>query len=128
MIKINITSKTAEAKITSILEDVQARCKARTIDFRDIELALDNVEKKIGIPKCRLDGTTVTVDVHGADFPSAYKYTPESTIFSAANIKGKWYITSIKRSTTRRFNQRVACTLSEAAKSAVVERLSRFSI
>lgn len=125
---ININNKTAESRISAVLNEVQGKCKARTIDFYDIIHAIESVEKKVSIPKCRLDGTTITIDIHGDDFPSAYKYTPESTIFSATNVKGKWHITEIKRTACHRYNQRVICNLSSMAKDALLESFEKFAI
>lgn len=127
-VNVNIACKTAQAKIEKALEEVQGRCSVRTISFQDMIDALDKVEAQIGIPKCRLDGTKVSIDIHGDKFPSAYKYTPESTCFSARNDKGRWYITKISRERCATYNTRVVCRLSDGAKAAVLERVSAFAI
>lgn len=126
--KINISSKSAEIRVTEILAKVQARCTARTISYADITDALEKAEHYWGIPKCHLDGTTVTVDVHGDNFPNAYKFVPESTIFSAVNLRGKWYITDIRRAMTRRLNARVCCTLSDRAVAALIQKNQQFCV
>lgn len=125
---ININSKTAESKISAVLNEIQAKCKVRTVDFYDIIHTIESVEKKISIPKCRLDGTTIIIDIHSDDFPSAYKYIPMSTKFSADNRNGKWYITKIWRGKCSRYSQRVLCNLSDGAKIEILKNFQSFPI
>lgn len=126
--KVNINSATAEKRIKTALEAVQGRCKVRTIDFDDIQRTLESVEKKIGIPKCWLDGCTLSIDINAQNFPLSYKYIPESTIFWAENKKGSWYITNICRSNCRRANDMVRMILTEDAKREILCRFNKFSI
>lgn len=124
--KINLSSKTAREKITESLDGLQKRCTARTIDFDDILSAVETIEKKLGVPKCRLDGTLAHVDLRADDFPSAYKYTPTSTQFEVVNNKGKWYLTDIMREDCRRFNQKFVIYMSETTKKAILEKFQSF--
>lgn len=125
---ININNITAAERIKAELEAVQGRCKVRTIDFNDIQQALESVEKKIGIPKRWLDGCIVSIDINAQDFPLSYRYIPESTIFKAENKKGSWYITDISRSNCRRANDMVYVVLTDDAKREILYRFSKFSI
>lgn len=87
--KINIT---AEEKLQKALDEVQSRCKVRVVTAKDIIETLNG----IAVPKSRLNGTKVYWD--GAErFPSSYKYTPESTHWTAENVHGRWYVTNIYR-------------------------------
>ena len=89
--KILITN---ENKLNAAIAEAEGRATVRTIKADDIAWILN----KIKVPKSKLDGTTVHYD--GAEhFPNAYKYRPESTHFTAENIKGKWYVTDIYRAT-----------------------------
>lgn len=125
---ININNITAAKRIKAELEAVQGRCKVRTIDFDDIRQTLESVEKKIGIPKCWLDGCTLSIDINAQNFPLPYKYIPESTIFVAENKKGVWYVTDIFRSNCRRANDMVRMALTDDAKREILYRFSKFSI
>lgn len=84
------------------LEAVQKRCTARTIGLSDICHQLRRVNVTFGISKKAMDGLKVVVDCNAQDFPSAYKYNPESTLFTAHYKNGSWRIASIKRGTPHR--------------------------
>lgn len=116
-------------RITAALEAVQGRCKARTIDADDIKNAIAQMEGFFGIPKCKLDGLRIDCDVNAQNFPNAYRFVPESTIFSAENRKGKWYITSIRRAPTYAPTRAVqVCHMPEAMEEAIIARHSKFGI
>lgn len=87
--KINITNT---EKLTEAIKAAEGKATARTITAKDIVYVLN----KINIPKNRLDGTVVHYD-GGEHFPSAYKYRPESTHWTAENRNGRWYVTDIRR-------------------------------
>lgn len=119
----------ADAKITAALEAVQGRCKARTIDADGIKNAIAQMEKFFGIPKCKLDGLRVDCDVNAQNFPNAYRFVPESTIFSVENRKGKWYVVSIRRAPTYAPARAVqVCHMPEAMKEAIIARHTEFGI
>lgn len=124
---ISMQGKAAKDRIEKELAYIQRSCVARTITYADIERALNDVEKRIGVPRCKLDGTEVVVDVNGDNFPSAYKYTPYSTVFRAVNKSGKWVLLDVYRAPSHRFNQRVKCTLSDTTKKSVLERFCCFT-
>lgn len=119
----------ADTKITAALEAVQGKCKARTIDAEGIKNAIAQMEKFFGIPKCKLDGLRVDCDINAQNFPNAYRFVPESTIFSAENRKGKWYIVSIRRAPTYAPARAVqVCHMPEAMEEAIIARHSEFGI
>lgn len=119
----------ADVRIAAALEAVQGKCKARTIDADDIKNAIAQMEKFFGIPKCKLDGLRVDCDVNAQSFPNAYRFVPESTIFSAENRKGKWYIVSIRRAPTYAPTRAVqVCHMPEAMEEAIIERHAEFGI
>ena len=100
--------------------------RARTIDAEIVYNALTHVEEKLNVSKTALDGTTCSIDWNADDFPSAYKWVPESTIFQAEFKNGSWRITGIRRDQTHRFTQRYRLVLSEKAKQALIDRYSTF--
>lgn len=119
----------ADAKITAALEAVQGKCKVRTIDADGIKTAIAQMEKFFGIPKCKLDGLRVVCDINAQNFPNAYRFVPESTIFSAENRKGKWYIVSIRRAPTYAPARAVqVCHMPEAMAEAIIARHTEFGI
>ena len=121
MERINIANTN---KLQKAIEDAQGRATARTITVDTILRILGNIDK-LGIPRKRLNGTTVDYD--GAEkFPSSYKWVPESTHFSAEFKNGKWFVTHIWRGgcpnlkTSRGF-----IAFSDEAKKWLLEDLSK---
>lgn len=114
----------AEKVLSPVLLEVQGKAHVRTISALDIVSALADVESRLRITKKALNGVSVVIDLNAQDFPSAYKWTPDSTIFWAMFKLGRWFITDIKRDTTRRASQRVVVFHTEASKAALVSRFS----
>lgn len=113
---------TASVALTEALEEAQKRCTARTIDAKTVCRSLKEVEQRLDLPKRALEGISVTVDANAQDFPKAYKYTPESTVFSAVYKSGSWKITEVTRAKTARLSQGTRVTLTEEAKADVIAR------
>ena len=105
-------------KLNAAIAEAEGRAKVRTVDAKTIQNILDRVSGVI--PKAKLHGTKVYYD--GAEhFPNAYKYRPESTHWTAENIKGKWYVTDIKRATCpNRRTWNTSVVFSEEAKEAII--------
>lgn len=119
----------ADAKIAAALEAVQGRCTARTIDCDDIRNAIAQMESFFGIPKCKLDGLRADCDVNAQTFPNAYRFAPESTVFTVENRKGKWYITSIRRAPTYPPTRAVQVRhMSDSMADAIIEHHYDFGI
>ena len=117
MKKINIA---ALDKLQAALDEVQKRCSARTVTAKEIADVLNGIK----VPKKHLNGTKVHWD--GAEkFPNAYRYTPESTHWTAENVNGRWYVTAIYRNTCpNRSTRRGEIEYSEAAKAWILEQAS----
>lgn len=112
----------ATATLTEAIEEAQKRCTARTIDAYTVCRNLEEVERRLDLPKRALEGISVTVDPNAQDFPKAYKYTPESTVFSATYKSGSWKITEVTREKTAKLFQGTRVTLTEEAKAEVIAR------
>lgn len=113
---------TNENKVTEAINAAEGRATSRTITYADIM----DVLNRIRVPKSKLDGTSVHWD-GGQKFPSAYKYTPESTHWCADNIKGKWYLTDVYRATCPNHKKRGDIKYSEAAKAWIIENASQIN-
>ena len=126
---IPLHSVGADAKIAAALEAVQGRCKARTISTADIRQALERIEWHFDIPKCKLDGVEVMCDIHAQSFPNSYRFTPESTVFTAENRRGKWYLTGVRRMATSSPTKAVwVRTMPEETREAIIERCTLFGL
>lgn len=118
MKEINLKNK---EKIQMVLSEVQNKCKVRTIDILDIEIALEKVEKFLGISKKAMQDISVEIDYNAEKFPSSYKYTPESTIFRARYYNGSWRIVDVSREITHAPTKAAVINLTECAKQAILE-------
>lgn len=109
----------AKSELESVLDSVQARSKVRTITVRGILDILKQIDSQLNITNKAKEGTTITVDINAQDFPRAYKYTPESTVFDAVYKSGEWRITDIRRDICKR--HKAFITLSDTAKEAILQ-------
>ena len=119
-----------EANIERINQEIkgaEGRASARCITASDIMDAVQSITAHLRIPKKSMVGITAYVDVNAQDFPSAYKYTPESTLVALEYTRSGWAITGIERDVTHRASQAVSIELTDEAKKAVLEAASRMS-
>ena len=114
------------ASAAAMLAAVQSRATARTITTADMVDALDTVEKRLGISKKALEGCRVDIDVNAQTFPRAYKYTAESTQFSAVYMRGGWRVTSVSREKCNGPSRRYEVRLTDTAKTAIIDRCTMF--
>lgn len=112
MKKINIQNI---EKLAAAVDAAQSKAKMRTVTAADIVRTLGNIR----IPKSRLSGTKVYWD-GGEHFPNAYKWTPESTHWTAENVNGTWYVTDISRGRCPNRNSKGRIEFSEAAKEWII--------
>jgi hypothetical protein len=116
----------AYKKIIEALEKAQGRCKERTVEPEDIFKAIKDIEEELKIPKCRMDGITVDVDVFAQKFPNAYKYTAMSTHFSLKFKSGKYYLTDVFRGACRTSGNPYKLELTPESIEALVDRFKEF--
>lgn len=120
------TVEKVNTRAAAMLEAVQSRATARTITPADMANALDAVEKRLGISKKALEGCRVDVDVNAQTFPRAYKYTAESTQFSAVYMRGGWRVTYIGRDKCKSPSRRYVVDITDTAKAAIIDRCETF--
>lgn len=121
MKKIKIAEENIN-RIAEILNEVQKRSRVRCVTPQEIIDTCNNVFRELNITKKALEGCMFTADLNAQDFPSAYKYTPESTLFTAVYKRGSWYLSSVRRDTTRRASQKVKMMLTDSAKTALLSK------
>ena len=115
-------------KLEAALDDVHKRCTARTIDADRVLWILQKYFDKLGITKKAAEGIVVRVDPEAQDFPSAYKWTPDSTSFTARFHAGSWIITDIRRQSCARYKDQIIATLPEEAKNAILAQYTYLHI
>lgn len=121
---ISTKSKNFRAAAEKAIREAEGRATARTLSPDDIINALERAEKRFGVPKKALDGTTISVDVHAQGFPAAYNGVPLSTIFRAENRRGTWYLVDVSRAQTRAPSRALLATLSDTARAAILDQAS----
>lgn len=114
-------------KLEQKLNEIQKKCSARTIDIEQIDRFLTDYENMIGIAKKNMIGTVIEdCDINAQAFPSAYKWTPESTHFSAEYKNGGWTVTNIWRGRVSAPNRSIRAKLSESAKKALITKFELY--
>lgn len=91
---------TNAAQLASMIEAAEGRATARTITPENIAEALEQVAERVLLLSTRKDatGTKVEADPNAQQFPSAYRYMPESTHFTAELKAAGWKVTRVFRS------------------------------
>ena len=115
-------TKAGLSALSSDLDTLQKRCTARTIDTDVIVDSLSRYMAALRISKTAAVGVKVTVDPNAQNFPNAYKYMPESTLFDAEYTAKGWIVSNIRRGTTHRAAGTYHATLPDKAKAAILER------
>lgn len=127
MTPIKLNSKLADTRLNEVLAVEQGRCTARTLSADKIRRILGRIQDQISIPAKYLSGVCVEYD--GAQkFPSAYKFRPESTYFTATHDGRTWIITSIGRSTCPNRINNTTVQLTPEAKEKIAERFQSMEI
>lgn len=121
-----IFKELAEAALGDAIREAEGRATARTLTAATIVEALAIVEDKLNITKKAMEGIVVTADWNAQSFPRAYKYTPESTHFSAVYKAGSWRVTNIWRDRCTS-GERFTVTHTDVSRAALIERFTRFS-
>lgn len=124
---IKIDEQHAE-KLTAAIAAAEGKARARTITAADMVADVERISKRFAlITKAALEGVQVDVDHHAQNFPKAYKYTPESTHFSAVYKRGAWYLVSVQRDYTRRLWHEVQATLTDKAREEIIAKFAEFT-
>jgi hypothetical protein len=123
---IRINAENLE-ELTAELEKVQHRARVRTITAAEVVKACEKYEKRLGITKKAMQGIKITVDINAEDFPNAYKYAPESTVFTAEYARDGWRLVSVQRDYCHRWSNAINANLTEAAKAAIISKFETLS-
>lgn len=123
--KIRICEENKD-KIQAALDEAQGKSRERTITVTDILCSIKDVEDELQIPKKHIIGVKVISDHNCQNFPNAYKYTPYSTQFGMERTASGWFLTWVERKPTKRAGNYYNLELTEAAKSALVDRFTKF--
>lgn len=121
--KIRISDENSAA-INAAITAAEGMSTARTIDAASVISAVEEVEKTLGIPKKALVGVSFSADPHAQHFPSAYKYTPESTQFTAKRFPSGWFLVAVERDRCSAPSNRILIRHTDASRDALISRFS----
>lgn len=107
------------ADVTEWIDRAEKGCRARKIEAADVLKACIEIEERLSITKKALNGCSFDVNLHGQQFPNAYRGQPESTWFTLEYHSGNWYLSSVRRGTAR-VSHCVDAYLTEEAEAAIV--------
>ncbi|MDH1557069.1 hypothetical protein N5E86_21700 [Stutzerimonas stutzeri] len=94
--KIKVSNK---EKLSSVIEQVEARARVRCISVEDIESAVKHIEKRLSAVLFKKDwvGLTFSVSPHCGKVPNSYKGTPEATKFKLERLASGWVVVDVSR-------------------------------
>lgn len=113
-------------KLEQAIAQEQGKARERLLTAQDVVKALQQFERELAIPKKCLEGVKVSVDVNAQDFPRAYKWTPESTQFTAIRRGGKWRVTSICRYKCCASGHKFGVWHTGESRQAIIDRFTEF--
>lgn len=92
-----VIKKENEQKLIDAISAVQGKATARIISrYEELEEICTDIERKLSISKKAMHG--IRAQYHfGQRFPSAYKYTPESTQVVVEYRNGHWVLIDVYR-------------------------------
>lgn len=103
----------------------EGQAKVRCVSYLDVIDTANHIERKLNILKKDLVGCGFTCDVHAQTFPSAYRFAPQSTQFTAQYTRAGWVITDIYRAKTRSRNNGISIWLTDQAKREIINLIER---
>lgn len=125
--KIKVTESNRE-KLEKVLATANGKARERLATAKDIYRAVDFIYQKFDVPKCRMDGLKVLVDVNRTLKEKAYKHAMYSTKFAVEFGKTDAYLVDAFRDyVEERMDFRVQ-TFPESVKAAICEKFEKFTI
>ena len=95
--KIKIVEKNKE-KIQALIDKAQERAKKRCISVEMIFSYVSFIDMQFsGVPAVKKVGLAYEVDPYAQHYPNAYKFSPESTLFTVEYCKTGWFLTDLHR-------------------------------
>ena len=93
-----------------------------------MQKAVDRIREKFDIPKCKMEGLKVRIDLNAQSKPHAYKHAMYSTFFTIEFGKTDAYLVDCERDyTEERFPFRVI-NFPDSVKDAICEKLNKFGM
>ncbi len=118
--KIRIDANNTD-KLNDAIKEAEGKATARRLIVPEILRRVEDLQAKLDTLMKKKDqiGISASIDVNAQTFPSAYKYTPESTCFSVEKTSSGWFMNGIRRATCT--NREVSLGLTDEQKSAIAD-------
>ena len=111
--------------IEKILNEVQKLCRVRLITYNEMYDFLEKLRKLYPISNKNLNGCVFEIDLNAQTFPSAYKYTPESTQFEVIYKNGYFKLIAVYRYQTKGPKSKVEAKLTSEAEAAILKSFEK---
>lgn len=124
-IKIN---KNNIQKLEQALAQANGKSRERLVHAEDLQKAVDRIREKFDIPKCKMEGLKVRIDLNAQSKPNAYKHAMYSTFFTIEFGKTDAYLVDCERDyTEERFPFRVI-NFPDSVMEAICEKFNKFGM
>ena len=125
--KIKIIDNNKE-KLEEALAQANGKSRERIVHAEDLQKAVDRIREKFDIPKCKMEGLKIRVDLNAQSKARAYKHAMYSTFFTIEFGKTDAYLMDCERDyTEERFPFRVI-NFPDSVKAAICEKFNKFGM
>ena len=121
-----IIKESNRERLQKALDAVQQRTRTRTISVDNLFEMIITIDYKLDIAETMMIGIIADVDYNAQQFANAYKYVPKSTHVTIAKVASGWALTNVRRDICRGPGSKYILTLTDEAKTALVESRMRF--
>ena len=112
-------------KIAAAIKLAEGRSRERTVTPDDILNAIEMAEKVWKLPTRLMTGIKIDVDINAQNFPRRYKWSAESTHFTAEHRGSRWYLTDIRRAPCRRYGHNIIAQIPDKTLEYIANRAMR---
>lgn len=125
--KIKINENNIQ-KLEEALAQANGKSRERLVHAEDLQKAVTRIREKFDIPKCKMEGLKVRVDLNAQSKPRAYKHAMYSTFLTIEFSKTDAYLVDSERDyTEERFPFRVI-NFPDSVREAICEKFNKFGM
>lgn len=125
--KIKINENNIQ-KLEEALAQANGKSRERLVHAEDLQKAVNRIREKFDIPKCKMEGLKVRVDLNAQSKPRAYKHAMYSTFLTIEFSKTDAYLVDSERDyTEERFPFRVI-NFPDSVREAICEKFNKFGM
>lgn len=115
-------------KLEEALAQANGKSRERLVHAEDLQKAVNRIREKFDVPKCKMEGLKVRVDLNAQSKPRAYKHAMYSTFLTIEFSKTDAYLVDCERDyTEERFPFRVI-NFPDSVREAICEKFNKFGM